>query len=459
LAGPKLDDQAGATALDDVFVLDTEQEGAYLVYAPLRMLLFVVNRSGANALTELKGGRERAGDEVLQEVIHKHGLRDEAEPIPDSPTSADVTICPTFRCQLRCDYCFARGGERQEDLSLEAGIAAVDLALRRYPREALRSSRLTWHGGGEPTLAWPLLTEVSYYHRAAADRFGVTPYLSVVSNGLWSDVQLKWIVDEVDRITISCDGPSDIQDSQRPLSGGGSSSGLVYTTLRRLAEAGADFGVRATITERNVLQMPEMVAFFHDLCRPRSLQFERLAVCGRCEDTRIGPGSADDYIEHFKEALDVAKDLGIHLGCSGVRIFRRTTRYCGAAGRTLCVTPEGLLTTCHRVDSDGDPLAVEFVYGRFTDGEYRWDRAHLANLYDRLSVQRLEWCRECFCKYTCAGGCAAARHADTGSVEGGPSDERCQIIRELTRRRLVMVAEERGLFAQVLPNGRCGVGH
>lgn len=414
------------------------------------MTMFAVNATGAETFRKLQREERNQQTEILFQAMEKGGMNKEPPEMVSRTQHADLTICPTFRCNLACQYCFARGGNRIDNLSIEAAKAAVDLALTRYSSGKIANkTRLTWHGGGEPSLALPLVKEVSLYHKERALKIGFEPQISIVSNGLWSEDFFEWLTKESVKISISCDGPADIQDLQRPLSNGGQSSPLVYKTLRRLTENGVEFGIRSTITEHNVCRMPEMVEFFHNICKPKTLQFERLAVCGRCEETRIRAGSAEAYVEHFKKAFDLAQHFGINLTCSGVSVFRRTLNFCGAAGRTLCVMPNGLLTTCHRVDNLADPLASEFVFGSWQNARYCWDQPQLEQLSEKLNVERLNWCKDCFCKYTCAGGCAAARFTDIGNLQGSQSDERCFIIRELTRHRLVSLAKARGLFNQI----------
>ncbi len=426
--------------------MDTYDPNKFLIYAPKHMAIFAINEAGAKAFEALKLGKSIPGTKQVHDLLTNTGLLTPPLPIDMPPKRADLTLCPTFRCSLRCCYCFSFGGVRKENMTLEMAKNAIDLALSRYPQDRIEISRLTWHGGGEPTMAFGLMKEASYYHRQRCEELNIQPNLTIVSNGIWSQTVKRWIIKEMDRITISCDGPADIQDLQRPLMNGQASSSYVFQTLRELAEAEADYGIRATITEHNVKRMPEMVEFFHNLCGTDSLQFERLSVCGRCEESAIQAGSAQDYVTYFKQAFDLANELGINLGCSGVRIFRRTRRFCGAAGRTVCVTPEGLLTTCHRVDNLSDPLAFEFIYGQQGKEGFDWNPAKLEGLQDRLAVENLSWCQDCFCKYTCAGGCAASRFAETSLIEGKQSDDRCFCIRELTRHRLIYLATQQGLL-------------
>ncbi|MFA5460232.1 MAG: radical SAM protein [Candidatus Paceibacterota bacterium] len=435
--------------LQNWFLIEDEKLSCYLVYSPLQMVFFAVNKIGADIFLQLKRGNILPGSDKILEMIEKNSKRILSTLDFNRNPHANITICPTFRCQLRCLYCFAMGGERQNDLSIDAAKAAIDLVLHRYSSQEVKTSRLTWHGGGEPTLSWQMLKKISLYHRKTAIELGIKPQLSIVSNGIWSEEKRTWIIKNFDRVTISCDGPPDIQNKQRPLSNGLPSSLLVYKTLRALSYYKVNFGIRATITENNVTRMSEMVQLFYDLCKPRTLQFERLSICGRCEESKIQSGSADDYINYFKEAFKKAKNLKINLGCSGVRIFRRTKYYCGIGGHTICVTPEGLLTTCHRVDHFSHPLANKFIFGKWDGIQFKWSEDQLGKLQKKLLVDNFAKCQNCFCKYTCAGGCVAAKFYEINSIARQDLDEHCKIIRELTKFRLISVAKDRGILKNI----------
>src|SRR3989338_11183207 len=57
-----------------------------------------------------------------------------------------ITFLPTLNCNLRCIYCYAKGGERQTNLSEDlAKIALDDLASK-----TTGTVQIDFAGGGEP---------------------------------------------------------------------------------------------------------------------------------------------------------------------------------------------------------------------------------------------------------------------------------------------------------------------
>ncbi len=98
---------------------------------------------------------------------------------------------------------------------------------------------------------------------------------------------MEWIVKNLDSMSVSLDGPPDIQNYQRPLASGKDSYGVVAENLKYMDEADFKYGLRSTITNHNVLQMKETVALFLESFHPQQIHFEPLFLCGRCLTSKV----------------------------------------------------------------------------------------------------------------------------------------------------------------------------
>ncbi len=125
----------------EVFAVPVEDK--VLLYRPLRRLAFIGNQAMADLTLGLLGkgpGSEQPGEEAFSsdnhpdacDFLEKIGfLKPDPPPppLPDcefKPTSAVLLL--TSRCNLRCIYCYAGGGERGvQDLTPEMARAAVDI--------------------------------------------------------------------------------------------------------------------------------------------------------------------------------------------------------------------------------------------------------------------------------------------------------------------------------------------
>ena len=77
----------------------------------------------------------------------------------------ETTLFLTRACSLRCVYCYASGGEHPNLMPWQVAKAAVDLVVENAATLGKDSVGVSFHGGGEPTIAWSLLTGMADYAR------------------------------------------------------------------------------------------------------------------------------------------------------------------------------------------------------------------------------------------------------------------------------------------------------
>ena len=65
--------------------------------------------------------------------------------------------------------------------------------------------------GGEPTLNWPVLTGSFYHARDRCKEENLRLNSSICSNGIMSAKKALWIIENIQDIAISIDGPPEIQ--------------------------------------------------------------------------------------------------------------------------------------------------------------------------------------------------------------------------------------------------------
>ncbi len=439
---------------DEIFSIPCD--GIYIIYAPLRQLALMVTPHIVNLLHKIKG---RDGDISLTEdekrdiklLIELGLINGKVEETP-LYTDKDETFAPTAvtlflttRCNLRCIYCYASGGERKEaTLPLEVAEVAIDLVVKNALLAKQKSFGLGFHGGGEPTLAWKVLEySVEYAKKRAAEK-GMSVDLSVATNGVVSKEKIDWIMDNFTGVSLSFDGPADIQDYQRPLHDRGRSFNRVLKTVERMNERNFPYGIRATITDMSVKYMDRIIEFFSDVCKAKHVHLEPIAICGRCLNAGLKSPSADEFIEGFRIGKKKAEKAGISLFYSGARIDTITASFCKASGNSFCVTPDGDVTSCYEVCSQEDPRSGVFFYGK-----YDYERKQFAFFNERLkylrkrTVNNISFCEDCFCKYHCAGDCLA-RASDGRDLLCIYNTTRCKINRALTLDQIVKAFGEHG---------------
>jgi uncharacterized protein len=282
-------------------------------------------------------------------------------------------------CNLRCTYCYAEGGPYGRDVSVmtpdTARRAVREMFTRHRPIQTLQ------YFGGEPSLnlaamqaaADEVLTMVREGELTAA------PRLSIVTNGAHlTDELLHFYKSRDVLITVSHDGPQDVQDALRPNSTGGGTFGNVDQTLARFRDAGIRFDIQCTYTRKHILagyRVPDLVTWFHE----RGGQLIHIVPVSVPEGSDLDvwfTDGFDDMVEGFREAvrmtfhaLDEGRPLRFGMVQEAMQLLRRdrheSKHYCNAGVTTLTVAANGEVYPCFMfINKHG------FVMGRVGEGHH-----------------------------------------------------------------------------------------
>ena len=134
------------------------------------------------------------------------------------------------------------------------------------------------------------------------------------------------------------------------------------------------------------------------------------------------------------------KELGVDIYSSYYLPYLNRKAYCSANGHLLNVTPEGILSTCHRVNYHEDRGADYFVVGK-----YDVDLSSL--LINEKQIEMMDTkvdipivCINCIALYNCYGGCYAQNATSCGDVII-PDPYRCSITQKLFKHYLYKAVE------------------
>ena len=403
----------------EIFV--ARHRGRYLVHAPLLEMTCEVNRAFAEELEHAAEGH-RLADRVLGD-LEAHGFLDEPpprEPLQTYRRSGEITLALSARCNLRCRYCYAEGGDCDEILPIEK----ARIALRQTARDGVAGGqtalRVHLHGGGEPTVDWDLFRRVADEAERCAGNEGLAVHLTAGLNGVLAAGRARQAAALLDEATVSLDGGPEVQNRQRPTAAGGGSWSAVAESLSVLDAEGLAYGIRMTVTAQSVGLMEESVASVCQTCEARAIQVEPAAPLGRgrCGEV-VDP---HEFVEQFRRARRVAASYGRELRTSGARFPLVTEIFCRAVTGALCVKPSGRIVTCYEAPDEEGPFSVGRVDRSRSCLDV--DDRRLRDML-RFAVGERTRCRECIVRYHCAGDCPMKRMAPG-------ADERCRANRLLT---------------------------
>lgn len=438
----------------EVFLIPVE-EGKYLIYAPLRRAAFVTNAKVVNFLAGLQAGvfDEAADpDGALVAFLRRLEILDagpEALPITTFggvPEPTTVTLFLTTACNLRCTYCYAAAGDTPTKfMSLEVAKRGIDFVATNALKQKVPYFEIAYHGGGETTVNWRVMTGSLEYARQKASALGLAVSASAATNGVLTDEKIDWVIANLDSVSVSFDGLPTVHDTHRLTVMGQGSSAQVIHTLRRFDAVDFPYGLRMTVTADQITMLPDSAEYVCANFRPRRIQVEPAYQIGRWQNAPSAETA--EFIAAFRAAQQRASRFGYELFFSAARLGVLTNHFCGITQDSFALSPDGNVSACYEVFSEDNPWATTFFYGQPDPASrgYKLNLPVLNNLRQQ-AVQHREYCQGCFAKWTCAGDCYHKSLTVNGAGEFAGSD-RCNITRELTKDQiLAKIAASGGLF-------------
>jgi len=342
---------------------------------------------------------------------------DNANPLPRGEV-LDSTICflPTNDCSLGCKYCFSGAAPKKYGaIPWEIAKAAIDMGTRNAVLNRMRTGSgalvIRFFGGGEPTEYWDSFSSIIEYSRASAKKSNVDVRIATITNGQIDPEHYEWFRNNIDEMTLSMDGPPEIQNAQRPTATGENSFDKTWAFLTKMDALDMTIkGIRVTVTAETVDRMEEITAFFWDhLSKPYSMQFEPVyfSEVGR---QSMGMPAALEFVEKFRRVEEMSHQRHLRglrhgeVSSAGKPLTIRMGSYCDSLeGRGLFVTPDGYLSVCSEVSAASDPRKDDYFVGKYDSSTKRFQVSEQGAGNIRKGLPW--WCRGCFAQFSCRGGC------------------------------------------------------
>ncbi len=398
----------------EYYALDVETGSVHLLDGPAYDALVKLEEIEANggdvdaALTE--------PDAVLAELkeLKDEGLLfSQADGNAAVPVSVVKAMCLHLAhdCNLRCAYCFAKGGAfagKRELMSEAVAHAAIDWLVKA---SGSRRNLEVDFFGGEPLMNFGVLKSTVAHARALETahnknfRFTLTTNAYEVTDGMKA-----YIEENMHNVVVSIDGRAHVHDAVRKSADGGGS----YEQVKRNAQSlllgrKGEYYVRGTFTARN-LDFAEDVLHVADMGFA-GVSIEPVVTSGAnaIKEEHL-PAVFAEYDRLAKEYVRRRRDgegftffhFMVDLNAGPCRLKR--IRGCGAGTEYVAVAPSGDIYPCHQFVGKPEYRMGHVSYPANGGG---LDKALADRFYD-CNIDNMDSCAKCWAKYYCSGGCAAA---------------------------------------------------
>jgi uncharacterized protein len=420
-----------------------------------------VLRAGSRTVEEIVAalqGRfgERAVREALLELHRVRAIENQQAKVP-APKIIPLAPMPiqtlvvnvTNQCNLSCEYCYEYGEDKIVDtengtqpkfMSAETARQAVDLALREAAPG--KTAHITFFGG-ETLMNFKVLKSTVAYARETAAAQGKQVDFSLTTNAtlLQPDV-IDFLADERIGVTISIDGPQEIQDKFRVFSNGKGSYDIAAPKIKALLarHTKRPIGARVTLTKQTLDVKRIYKHLFEDMGF-WEVGFAPVTTAPQ-RDHAIADAGYDHLLAQFRE---LAQDWlqatleGKHHGFSNLRETLQEIHYghakaypCGAGIGLLGVATDGQVSLCHRFAGSED-----HKFGSVTEGI---DRGKQAQFLEDHHLSHKTDCSQCWARPICGGGCYHEAHTRYGDTSR-PNLHYCEWIRGWTHTCLEIYGE------------------
>lgn len=368
------------------------------------------------------------GELLTVRAIGPTELADRPQPriLPLTPVPLTTMVLNvTNQCNLACTYCYEYGedkivdttnGKQPKFMSLDTARQSVEFMLKEAGDNPV--AHLTFFGG-ETLLNFPVLKETIAYARARAAELGKQVDFSLTTNAtLLRPEVIDYLVENEVGVTISFDGPPEVQNRFRVFHNGAGSYDIVAPKIKALLEQHRTrpVGARVTLTSGN-LDVRRIYQHLTEEFGFREVGFAPVTTSPN-RSYALDEDGYDHMLVQFTALADEFKHAAIegrHHGFSNVKetieeIHKGMSKAypCGAGIGLMGVSTAGDVALCHRfAGSDAHRL------GTVADGV---DRTAQAAFLDAHHLDNKTDCSTCWARPVCSGGCyheAQTRYGDT----------------------------------------------
>ena len=406
-----------------VTVYDNDQDHLAL-YHSIKLLPVFVEKSQSNFIKSLQCGVDenlltQEEKNIVDDLIKIGFIANQSVEECDlleirqhlKPDLSVMYLILTDKCNLKCKYCFIEAGFSEDyqckDMEWEVAQKALDYFSKN------RNHNLecqVWFYGGEPFINSKLLFKCLDYLKENDPEVNQM----IISNGTLITKEIAFKLKDYPKlqISVSLDGPKEINDQMRIDKNGHGSYHRIIHGIENLKAAGLRFGVSCTLGEHNVDQVMSIAEWIKDYIKTPHIGMNLMVDTPR-------QFVDEDYISRASKGLIDFFDKYRNEEVYESRILRKVTAFvkcnprwhdCAACGKQIVIAPDGQIGICH----EGLGEKKFFIGDIHKDFDF-YASLQIQEWASRSPANMLE-CRDCAALGTCGGGCPYGAMLRYGSM-------------------------------------------
>jgi uncharacterized protein len=318
----------------------------------------------------------------------------------------DVILMPNMNCNFACTYCYESHGK--SEMSHETKAALIAWLEQMVPR--FKVVLLSWFGG-EALLSYDTLIEIQRLVRNLCAQSNVRFSCHLTTNGylLTAARAAELLSLDCYSYQITIDGVPEIQNSMRPLRGGGATFDRILGNLCGLVRMDRSVNVKLRINynDTNLDRVPELLMQIPDDVRPQlDVVLER--IFGEDFGNHTDSMPARRVGTTVERLYEQARHMGFSVTMNPLQATRLTYCYADRKNEFL-INYNGDVFKC-TVDRFESKDRLGWLQ---QDGTLAWEQNRLALWQDVSAFE--DKCYSCTFMPMCMGGCRKVRWRE-GSV-------------------------------------------
>lgn len=330
-----------------------------------------------------------------------------------------IVLNLTSDCNMKCMYCYAAAGEKQEYMSEKVALKTIDEMIRVNGGHKIN---LLFHGG-EPLLCYELIKRIIEY--CEKQYCGLVEFYIQTNCVLLDDSITSYLVAHNVKISISVDGNNEKNNACRILSNGQNSIRHIETAMKHVANHNTIVTALAVLNQKNYNDVEQIIDFWVKK-GILTFSFNYFIKGGRGNKNSALALNNDELFHATKKiikSLEKYHDKGIPVIDRNVyflinTIATRKKRFmcanspCGAGLNVIGVTPNGDIYPCD--DLSGQE---QFKLGNIVDMDLETILSNRTmDFFALCSLDNIDGCCECHIKDRCGAGCCSRKYYEEGDL-------------------------------------------